>query len=220
MCLETLAAIKRFGREKVTGNWIIWCIIAWGFQVKCLRGIVCLIKLRHSRVSNLGSSHMSLRYLSGLEWLREPISNMEAIFAVMNTTEENISYLQVALWCYIYYINNNEMPIHFTLFFPNLAKKFRLALRSCVVFFFVFLIGSLSLTLYTQTSACLFSILFFIHFLWHWQYLIQQWYLVEILDDRQPQRWNGVAMCLSTLSSQSSMNLDLEIKLDWIVIGI
>ena len=29
-------------------------------------------------------------YLSGLEWLREPISNMEAIFAVMNTTEENI----------------------------------------------------------------------------------------------------------------------------------
>ena len=79
----------------------------------------------------------------------------------------NISYLQVALWCYIYYINTNEMPIHFTLFFPNLAKKFRLALRSCVVFFFVFLIGSLSLTLYTQTSACLFSILFFIHFLWH-----------------------------------------------------
>ena len=137
-----------------------------------------------------------------------------------SSREVNISYLQAALWCYIYYINTNEMPIHFTLFFLNLAKKFRLALRSCVVFFFVFLIGSLSLTLYTQTSACLFSILFFIHFLWHWQYLIQQWYLVEILDDRQPQRWNGVAMCLSTLSSQSSMNLDLEIKLDWIVIVI
>ena len=132
-----------------------------------LKGNSLLNQVATQSCVQFGSSHMSLRYLSGLEWLREPISNMEAIFAVMNTTEENISYLQVALWCYIYYINTNEMPIHFTLFFPNLAKKFRLALRSCVVFFFVFLIGSLSLTLYTQTSACLFSILFFIHFLWH-----------------------------------------------------